>query len=73
MTDRPPITSAARRRFIIRLLILDAICVPLCVGGLLGYSIGHIGWLLWLGVGAGMALSAGGFWLVLDMRRNPPR
>ena len=73
MTEKPKVAPAAARRFITRLLILDAIFVPLCVGSLLGYSLGHIGWLLWAGMGAGLALAAGAFWLGLDLRRSRPR
>jgi len=72
MTDQPATATAspAVRRFIIRILILDGVCLPIFLAALFGYRTHHVGWLLGVALTALAVMMLGVTWLVRDLKRS---
>jgi hypothetical protein len=64
---------AVLRGRLMRMIAIDAVCLLVAMGAIVGYLSFHIGWMGWMFAVALIAGFAAQIWLVIDfMRARPP-
>jgi hypothetical protein len=67
VTDQPPLDVAVQRGRLMRMIAIDALCVVVAAGAIVGDVAWHVGWLIWVFAAALVAGFAAQIWLVAGL------
>jgi hypothetical protein len=67
VSDPSPVDVAVQRRRLRRMIAIDAVCVLVAGGAIAGDAGFHVGWLIWVFVGALLVGFGAQIWLVMGL------
>lgn len=67
MTDQPPLDVAVQRGRLMRMILVDALCVVVAAGAIVGDIAWRVDWLIWVFAAALVAGFAAQIWLVAGL------